>query len=227
MTLRSTSEAIDTAPCECTACSDEDFRPGRCADAVRGQAIGPWTALVDQLVTDIESLPLGDDLRIQSLVALNALRLDPAATGLTGVHEDFSIAEEFAERLGEDLCEPSFLRPQALILLDQVEQVVRAADPKSWWEGPTFSSPDGSCHCVLAHVFHALGEQALSDFENDWSTSYVIGACVNDRATADYPQAHPAQRVLAYLSDLRSGRAVDVVTSSELQYCANRLAGED
>lgn len=227
MTLRFASESIDTAPCTCNTCVNEDYRPGRCALAVRAAASEPWVGLVDQLLTNIELLPLGDDLRIQSQITLNALRLDPAATGLGDLHDDFAVAHELAQRLGEKPVEPAFLNEKALRLLDRVEQVVRQADPDSWWEGPTFSSPDGTCHCVLAHVFHTLGPDALEEFENIWSTSYVIGAKVNDTPSKSYPQDHPAQRVLAYLDDLRNGRTQDIEISNELQWLTDRLAGED
>ncbi|PZU04707.1 MAG: hypothetical protein DI630_00910 [Gordonia sp. (in: high G+C Gram-positive bacteria)] len=102
--------------------------------------------------------------------------------------------------------------PEALHLLDRVEQVIRDTAPESWWEGPTFRSPCGTKHCVLSHVADKLGMDAMEEFEGMWSTSYVIGAEVNDKPSDRYPQAHPKDRVLAYLANLRSGLEEDVLT---------------
>lgn len=101
---------------------------------------------------------------------------------------------------------------EALRLLDQVETVIANTSPDSWWEGPTFRSPCGTKHCVLSHVAEQLGMDAMEEFEGLWSTSYVIGAEVNDKPSDRYPQAHPKDRVLAYLSNLRSGVEEDVLT---------------
>lgn len=110
---------------------------------------------------------------------------------------------------------PSYKDPDALQLLDQVETVVRATSPESWWEGPTFRSPCGTKHCVLSHVADQLGTDAMERFEMLWSTSYIIGAEVNDKPSDRYPQEHPKDRVLAYLANLRTGAEEDVVTYME------------
>lgn len=111
---------------------------------------------------------------------------------------------------------PSHRDPASVALLDLVVGVIEGTDPDTWWAGPTFSSPCGTRHCVLAHVFYLLGDQVLDTFENVWSTSYVIGAGVNDQASDEYPQLHPKDRVLAFLADLRAGRALDTDTSMSL-----------
>lgn len=93
----------------------------------------------------------------------------------------------------------------ALQLLDKVEAMIAATDPDSWWEGPTFRSPCGTKHCVLSHIADQLGMEAMEAFEDLWSTSYVIGAAVNDKPSDRYPQSHPKDRVLSFLANLRSG----------------------
>ncbi|ADK69031.2 MULTISPECIES: hypothetical protein [Mycobacteriales] len=113
---------------------------------------------------------------------------------------------------------PAFKDPVALRLLDRVETVVRATSPDSWWEGPTFRSPCGTKHCVLSHVAEQLGIETMEQFEAHWSTSYVIGAEVNDTPSKRYPHGHPKDRVLAYLENLRTGVEEDVLTSMDRTY---------
>lgn len=113
---------------------------------------------------------------------------------------------------------PSYRNPEALALLDEVCDYLDATDRDSWWEGPTFRSPCGTKHCVLSHVFEQMGERGFENFEYHWSTSYVIGARVNDTASPDYPQSHPKDRVMAYLNDLRQGFTLDTESSIEIQY---------
>lgn len=107
---------------------------------------------------------------------------------------------------------------QALALLDRVEAMLRETDRDSWWEGPTFRSPCGTKHCVLSHIAEQFGMDVMDEFESTWSTSYVIGAAVNDRPSDRYPQKHPKDRVLAFLANLRSG--VEVDTQSSMDECA-------
>jgi len=103
--------------------------------------------------------------------------------------------------------------PAAIALLDRVETLLTATSPDSWWEGPTFRSPCGTKHCVLSHIADQLGMDAMDAFENYWSTSYVIGAAVDDQPSDRYPQAHPKDRVLAYIANLRTGIELDTWTS--------------
>ncbi|OZE35670.1 MULTISPECIES: hypothetical protein [unclassified Rhodococcus (in: high G+C Gram-positive bacteria)] len=104
---------------------------------------------------------------------------------------------------------------EAMKLLADVTELVRATDPDSWWEGPTFRSPCQTKHCVLSHVADVLGMDAMDQFESTWSSSYVIGAGVNDKPTEKYPQSHPKDRVLAFLENLRTGAEEDVVTGMD------------
>lgn len=99
--------------------------------------------------------------------------------------------------------------PNAIALLNRVETMLQATTPDSWWEGPTFRSPCGTKHCALSHIAEQFGMDAMDEFENTWSTSYVIGATVNDHPSERYPQAHPKDRVLAYIANLRSGVELD------------------
>lgn len=108
---------------------------------------------------------------------------------------------------------PAYLDPEKLRFLDEVVALLSATDLDSWWAGPTYRSPCGTKHCCLAHIEAAWGIEAMERFESDWSSSYVIGAAVNDRASERYPQAHPKDRVLAYLQALRSGAEEDINTS--------------
>jgi|GEM_PF-2940670 hypothetical protein len=110
--------------------------------------------------------------------------------------------------------------PAALALLDRVETLLTATDPDSWWEGPTFRSPCGTKHCVLSHIAEHLGMDAMEQFENYWSTSYVIGAAVNDKPSEKYPQPHPKDRVLAYIANLRSGVELDTWSGIDAQIAA-------
>lgn len=112
---------------------------------------------------------------------------------------------------------PAYRNPESLRLLDQVEAVLVATDRDSWWEGPTFRSPCQTKHCALSHVADQLGMEVMEMFESAWSTSYVIGAMVNDKPSSRYPQQHPKDRVLAFLVNLRSGVELDTQTSMEIE----------
>lgn len=110
--------------------------------------------------------------------------------------------------------------PQAMDLLDRVEAMLRETSPESWWEGPTFRSPCGTKHCVLSHIAEQFGMEVMEEFENAWSTSYVIGAAVNDKPSEKYPQSHPKDRVLAYIANLRSGVELDTWSGIDAQIAA-------
>lgn len=116
--------------------------------------------------------------------------------------------------------------PDAIALLDRVIRVCESSDPDSWWEGPTFRSPCGTKHCVLSHVAEQLGMDVMEQFECTWSTSYVIGGAVNDKATDKYPQSHPKGRVLAYLHNLRTGKELSVIESMDAQLAQTFPDGE-
>ena len=104
--------------------------------------------------------------------------------------------------------------PDSLAFLDTVIALIDATDRDAWWEGPTFRSLCQTKHCVLSHVAEQLGMAAMDRFQNEWSTSYVIGAQINDKPSEQYPQAHPKDRVAAYLQNLRNGTEKDVQVST-------------
>lgn len=109
---------------------------------------------------------------------------------------------------------PSRDIPDSLAFLDTVIALIDATDRDAWWEGPTFRSPCQTKHCVLSHVADQLGMDAMDRFQNEWSTSYVIGAAINDKPSVRYPQPHPKDRVAAYLRNLRNGTEMDVQVST-------------
>lgn len=91
-----------------------------------------------------------------------------------------------------------------LDFLDEVIALIEATDPGTWWAGPTYRSPCGTQHCVLAQIELALGPEAMDRFEGTWANSYMIGGA-NDGKDPRYTQDHAKDRSLAYLRDLRSG----------------------
>ncbi|MCZ4505898.1 hypothetical protein O4273_24005 [Rhodococcus ruber] len=115
---------------------------------------------------------------------------------------------------------PAHEDPEKVAFLDKCIAMLRETDPDTWWEGPTFRSTDGQKHCALSHIADRFGMEALERFEAEWSTSYVIGALVNDEPSNKYPHDHPKDRVLAYLDALRVGTEVDVETSMWRQFMA-------
>jgi hypothetical protein len=102
--------------------------------------------------------------------------------------------------------------------LADIIDYLAATDPDTWWEGPTFRSPCGTRHCVLSHVAEKWGPSAWSEFEALYSTSYAIGATVNDRPTEAYPQPHPRERVVAYLQAMLAGHEQTTSESMEADY---------
>lgn len=89
----------------------------------------------------------------------------------------------------------------------------------SWWPGPTYRSPDGQQHCVLAHVESVWGPAAMDEFEEHYSTIFRIGQ-INDGPTAEYPQDHPKDRVLAFLHAMDQGAEMTTTESMDQQYVA-------
>jgi hypothetical protein len=87
----------------------------------------------------------------------------------------------------------------------------------SWWEGPTFRSPCGTKHCVLSHIHRRWGGNGMDEFEERYSTSYMIGLRVNDGPSEAYPQGHPKDRALAYLRAMEAGRELTTHQSMDRQ----------
>ena len=110
--------------------------------------------------------------------------------------------------------------PGPLPPLQMIIDHLKTTDPDTWWAGPTFRSPDGTQHCVLSHIAERWGMDALDEFESTYSTSYVIGAAINDQPSDRYPQEHPRERCVAYLEAMLRGDEDDVNTSMDRQYAA-------
>lgn len=118
---------------------------------------------------------------------------------------------------GLSVTEPGAHLPPLAEILDYLA----ATDVEAWWAGPTFRSPAEPGrpirHCVLSHIHHRWGPRAAMEFEERYSTSYVIGA-VNDAPSSRYPQAEPRDRVVAYLQALREGDEASTYESMEVDY---------
>jgi hypothetical protein len=97
--------------------------------------------------------------------------------------------------------------------LDAIIDFLGGTDPATWWAGPTFRSPDQTQHCVLSHVFERWGAEGMNEFEERYSTCFVIGGAVNDRVSEKYPQPHPRERVIAYLRAMQRGAELTVYES--------------
>lgn len=107
--------------------------------------------------------------------------------------------------------------------LRDIIEMLRATDVDSWWEGPTFRSPDGTKHCVLSHVFEAYGSDGFMDFEERYATSFYIGAEINDKPSQRYPQAHPKDRVIAYLEAMERGDEMTTHESMDAEMIASSI----
>jgi hypothetical protein len=110
-------------------------------------------------------------------------------------------------------------RNQAVDVIAYLE----STDPGSWWPGPTYRSPDETHHCVLSHIFERYGSAAMGEFEERWSTSYVIGN-VNDGGHPGYLQPDPKDRCLAFLYALATGAEETTVEMMEAQW-ATEMTG--
>jgi hypothetical protein len=90
------------------------------------------------------------------------------------------------------------------------------------WRVKTVRSKDGTTNCFFGHLFNmgandAEGSALWHTFEDRWSTTYMVYP-INDGENRNYPQATPKQRVLAYLRDLRDGKAMTTEESMEACY---------
>jgi hypothetical protein len=99
--------------------------------------------------------------------------------------------------------------------LPDIVAFLESTSRESWWAGPTFRSPCGTRHCVLAHIERRWGAAGMDEFEATYSTSYVIGAAVNDCASDRYPQEHPKGRCVAFLRAMLAGEELTTVESME------------
>jgi hypothetical protein len=109
--------------------------------------------------------------------------------------------------------------------LPEIIAFLESTPEDSWWAGPTFrSDPDADGvvrHCGLSHVFEKWGDRGFDEFEALYSTSYCIGAQVNDKPTKAYPQDTPKARVVAYLKAMLAGDEMTTEQSMEADYAAS------
>lgn len=120
-----------------------------------------------------------------------------------------SLAASATQRVG-----PGRVLPPLADIID----FLNATAPQSWWAGPTFRSECGTQHCVLSHIFEKWGSAGFDEFEDRYSTSYVIGGVINDKPSEAYPQAHPKERVVAYLNAMLAG--VEMTTHESMDFYA-------
>jgi hypothetical protein len=97
------------------------------------------------------------------------------------------------------------------------------------WQMDVVRSADGSRNCFFGHLFSMgandqEGTRIWDWFESAYSTTYGVYP-VNDGQHPDYQQATPKQRMLAYLRDLRDGRAKTTMQCMEEDYQFSLAAG--
>ena len=77
--------------------------------------------------------------------------------------------------------------------------------PEDTWCVDVVKTGDGK-NCLFGHLFDMGGSSLMDTFEDLFSTTYMVYG-VNDGQHPNYQQPTPKQRCLAYLKDLRDGRA--------------------
>jgi hypothetical protein len=77
-------------------------------------------------------------------------------------------------------------------------------DPDKW-ATDVVRTADGS-NCFFGHLFNFAGGTLWDLFEECWATTFMVYS-VNDGSNPAYPQATAKERVVAYLKDLRDGKA--------------------
>lgn len=96
---------------------------------------------------------------------------------------------------------------------------------ESAWLTDVVRSADGSRNCFFGHLFSMgaddrEGTRLWDWFESEYSTTYSVYP-INDGDHPGYRQETPKQRVLAYLRDLRDGRAKTTMQVMEEDYQAS------
>ena len=98
--------------------------------------------------------------------------------------------------------------------LEALDGVITAMEStaEEAWRVETVRSEDGATNCFFGHLFNLGGDDKHGSalwnvFEEQWATTYMLYP-VNDGQNPKYPQDTPKQRVLAYLRDLRDGKAM-------------------
>lgn len=93
--------------------------------------------------------------------------------------------------------------------IDQIISYMEGTTEESWCMD-VVKTKDGR-NCFYVHLFDLGGGDnggsgLMNLFEKVFATTYMLYP-VNDGEDPNYPQSTPKQRVLAYLRDLRDGKA--------------------
>lgn len=99
-----------------------------------------------------------------------------------------------------------------------IEFIKRTDDDK--WCTDVVKTQDGKS-CIMGHIFDMGGNMLWELFESVFATTYMIYP-VNDGTHPTYKQTTPKERILAYLSDLRDGKA-STTQDIEEDYDAQRI----
>jgi hypothetical protein len=88
--------------------------------------------------------------------------------------------------------------------LDAIIRHMEGTKPEEWATDVVRTA--GGENCFFGHLFNYGGNLLWGMFEELYATEYMIYP-VNDGTNKKYPQATAKERVLAYLKDLRDGKA--------------------
>lgn len=87
--------------------------------------------------------------------------------------------------------------------LENIISYMERTDADTW---ATDVVRTGDKNCFFGHLFNFAGSTLWALFEECYATEYMIYP-VNDGKVAEYPQASARERIVAYLKDLRDGKA--------------------
>lgn len=89
--------------------------------------------------------------------------------------------------------------------LDNIIRYMEGTKEESWQTG-VCKSEDGTKDCFFSHLFNMGGNYFWQMFEEMYATEYMMFP-VNDGENENYPQVAAKERCIAYLKDLRDGKA--------------------
>lgn len=87
--------------------------------------------------------------------------------------------------------------------IDNIIAYMEGTKPEDW---ATDVVRTGDKNCFFGHLFNFAGGLLWEMFEESWATTYMVYP-VNDGQVTTYQQATAKERVVAYLKDLRDGKA--------------------
>lgn len=107
--------------------------------------------------------------------------------------------------------------------LDPIIAHMERTTEESWCEGVVRRSDTGQ-NCFFGHLHSMAPDDKAAtrlwdQFEASVATEFMVYP-VNDGIDPRYPQATPRQRVLAYLADIRDGRAKSTSQCMEEDFLA-------